>query len=108
MSFALPPDFATTIASFLHGCGDQVVFTSFDEVTTLNLVGSVQRPSTGILTGDAIQDGFVVFIPGADFGAVVPVRFDRLTVNGEDRAIEEALPIEAGGIIHAWQLRVLG
>lgn len=109
MSFALPPGFQTIIGQFLVGCGDEVVFTPQAGGAPLTLRGSVQRPATATFTGDAIQEGFLVYLPGDAFPpGVRPARFDRLTVYGEDRAIEEAVPIEAGGLIHAWQLRVLG
>lgn len=108
MSFTIPPGFGSIIGAFLIGCGDEVVFTPQDGGPVLTLKGSVQRPVTGTLVGDAIQEGFLVYLPGDAFGAAIPVRFDRLVVYGQERAIEEAVPIEAAGTVQAWQLRVLG
>ena len=108
MSFSIPPDFGPTIARFLIGCGDPVVFRQQEGGVVLNLVGSVQRPGTRTLIGDVIQEGFVTYLPGDAFGAVVPAKFDRMTIDGEDRAISEAVPLQAGGRTHAWQIICLG
>lgn len=109
MSFTLPPGFQGIIGQFITNCGDEVVWTQQDGGVPMTLRGSVQRPATATIVGDAIQEGFLVYLPGDAFpSGVRPARFDRLTVYGEDRAIEEAVPIEAAGLIHAWQLRVLG
>lgn len=108
MSFTIPADFAPIIKATIAGAGEDVVWTPQSSGLPVTIRASVQRPGSALLIGDAIQEGFIVFAAGDAFGAVEPVRFDRLTISGEDRAIEEALPIQAGGIIHAWQLRVLG
>lgn len=108
MSFSIPSGMAGTIAAFLQGAGDVVVFTAQAGGPSLTLTGSVQRPSETTFVQDASQEGFVVFLAGDAFGAITPQRFDRLAIRGEDRSIDEALPIEAGGMILAWQLRVLG
>jgi hypothetical protein len=108
MSFTIPGDFATIIKATIQGAGEDVVWTRQATGVETTIRASVQRPGSSLLVGDALQEGFIVFTAGDAFGAVEPVRFDRLTISGEDRAIEEALPIQAGGVIHAWQLRVLG
>lgn len=108
MSFSLPPGFSQTIRAFLIGCGDSVVFRQQGGGAVLNLVGSVQRPGTTTLIGDVIQEGFVVYLPGDAFGAIIPAKFDRIQIDGENRTVERALPIQAGNITHAWQIDVTG
>ena len=108
MSFTIPGDFAAIIKAAIQGAGEDVVWTPKATGTPMTIRASVQRPGAALLVGDAPQEGFIVFTAGDAFGAAEPYRFDRITISGESRAIEEALPIQAGGVIHAWQLRVLG
>ena len=108
MSFAIPPDFGAIIKAVIAGAGDDLVWTPQDGGAPLPLRGSVQRPGSAMLTGDAIQEGFLVYVAGDAFGATQPARFDRLLIAGQDRSVEEVVPIQAGDQILAWQLRVLG
>ena len=108
MSFTIPADFASIVKAVIAGAGDDVVWTPQDGGTPVALRGSVQRPGTSLLTGDAIQEGYVVFVAGDAFGAIQPARFDRLLIAGHDRSVEEVVPIQAGNEVLAWQLRVLG
>lgn len=108
MSWSIPADFGPAIAAFLTGCGDPVTWKQHETAVVLSLVGSVQRPGTRSLVGDVVQDGFLVYLPGDAFGAERPEKFDRMTIDGEDRTVEEAVPIQAGGRIFAWQITCLG
>jgi hypothetical protein len=94
------------LAKMVREYGEDVVFLPI-EGGSFPMRASVQLPVIDPLINDALQDGFVVFIPPESFPQE-PKQFDRLFIRGRERTIDAAHKTEAGDRNLMWTMRVVG
>lgn len=102
----IPATFPGDIRRLIQAGGENVtVLPAGGGSTTVR--ASVQTPFQAGLTGDANQEGFVLFISPTDLSSM-PEEFDKVVVRGLERSVVEAHAIVANGINAAWHVRVIG
>jgi hypothetical protein len=106
MSFAFPSDFAAQVGNLIRGFGENAVFTA-EGAAPVALRVSVQSPTAEQLAAEIDQTALIIYVAAADL-PTPPRKFDRITVRGQDRAIEEVHQEVADGATQAWWLVVAG
>ena len=102
----IPLSFTGDIRRLINLGGEDVtVLPNAGGSTTVR--ASVQTPFQAGLTGDANQEGFVVFISPIDLSSM-PMEFYKILIRGLERSVVESHAIVANGINQAWQVRVIG
>jgi hypothetical protein len=97
---------ANDLASVVQMFGETVLFMPMNG-PSVSVRASVQSPLVDPLIGDALQEGFIVYVPPASLPQE-PQQFDRLLIRGRERTIDAAHKIEADDRNLMWSLRVLG
>jgi hypothetical protein len=106
----IPASVAATLMEAIRAYGRTVRYTPISPapgVVPADIRALIQRPGEGSLFQEGTQDAFVFWIAGPD-APQRPAPFDRISFDGFDYAVANALAHYLNNAIVAWELHGAG